>query len=79
MFKSACACLVVFVAAAGSASAQSNVAAQCGGASGKALGCCKQIVTANPNIGQCAKERAVFKCTGAKKYVSTNGCGTFTQ
>lgn len=60
----------------GSASAQSNVAAQCNGASGKSMACCQQIVTANPGIGQCEKEAAVFRCVGNKnsKYVSRRGC-----
>lgn len=61
---------------AGPASAQSSVAAQCSGASGKALTCCQKIVTANPSIGQCEKEVAVFRCVGIRnnKYVSRSGC-----
>ena len=52
------------------------VAAQCGGAGGKAFACCKQVVTANPKISQCGKEVAVFRCIGNKNnaYVSPNGC-----
>ena len=79
MSKIATAVFFVLVAAAGPVAAQSNVAAQCGGTSGKTFACCKKVVTANPTISQCAKERAVFECTGSKKYVSSNGCGTFTK
>ena len=70
---------LMLVAAAGAASAQGNVAAQCSGASGRTLACCQRVVSANPAIGQCDKERAVFKCSGGRKYVSPNGCGTFTR
>lgn len=52
------------------------VAAQCGSAGGRAFACCKQVVTANPKIGQCGKEVAVFRCIGNKNntYISPNGC-----
>jgi hypothetical protein len=71
--------LLLLAAAAGSASAQGNLGGQCSGVSGKTLACCQRVVTANPAIAQCDKERAVFKCAGSKKYVSRNGCGTFTR
>jgi hypothetical protein len=79
MCRTVTACLLLLVAAATSAAAQTNLAAQCGGAGGKTLACCQRIVTANPGIGQCEKERAVFRCAGGRTYVSPNGCGTFTR
>lgn len=64
---------------AGTAFAQASIETQCAGARGKAMACCQRVVTANPKIAQCDKERAVFRCTGSKQYVSPNGCGTFTR
>jgi len=59
--------------------ARSEYRCACAGATGKAMACCTKIVTANPGIGQCDKERAVFKCTGSRRYISPNGCGTITR
>jgi hypothetical protein len=70
---------LLLLASSGTAFAQTSVEAQCAGARGKTLACCQRIVTANPRIAQCDKERAVFRCTGSKQYVSPNGCGTFTR
>ena len=67
---------LISIAASHSALAQANVAEQCAGVSGKTYACCVRVITANPGIGQCAKEVAVFQCVGNKnsKYVSRNGC-----
>ncbi len=67
------------MAASAQSVSEADLARQCGGTSGKTLSCCRQVVKANPQISQCAKERAVFNCTGLKTYTSTNGCGTFTR